>query len=269
MSEPTNFPYIHGFSKEEQDRLRTQAQYAEYSVYKDVNFSEAKRVIEIGCGIGAQSEILLRRFPNLELVSVDLNDKQLDAAKKTFKDNKRIQFHKMDAQDLKLEERFDGAFICWLLEHVPEPQKVLMEARRVLKPAAKIYVTEVMNFNFFLDPYSPNIWKYWMAMNDFQYENAGDPFVGAKLGNLLQKAGFGDIQTKVITWHYDNRFPDHRRKHILFWKDLMLSGADRLIKEGIITQEIVDNCEKEFDNVVKNPDAVFYDAFMQAEAKVY
>ena len=52
-----------------------------------------------------------------------------------------------------------------------------------------MYITEVMNSSFFLDPYSPNVWRYWMAFNDFQYDHGGDPFVGAKLGNLLLAGG--------------------------------------------------------------------------------
>src|SRR5690606_36823036 len=104
---------------------------------------------------------------------------------------------------------FDAAYICWVLEHVSTPSNVLNKVRRELRPGASIYIHEVMNHTFFLDPYSPNVWKYWMAFNDFQYEKAGgDPFVGAKLGNLLVAQGFRNIETKVKTWHFDNRKPD-------------------------------------------------------------
>lgn len=270
----SNFPYLHGFSKDEQNRLRTQARFAEYSVYKNIDLSRTKNLIEVGCGVGAQTEILLRRFPELKITGIDLNARQLESAHDYLDSiphfKKRYQLYQMNAEDMTFQdEEFDGAFLCWILEHVPNPTQVLSETRRVLKPGSHIYVTEVLNSSFFLDPYSPNVWKYWMAYNDYQYENAGDPFIGAKLGNLLTKAGFKDVKTKVVTWHYDNRLPKHRKETIEFWRDLLLSGSEKLIEEGQVTKEIVENVKKELDQVAKNPDAVFFYSFMQAKATVY
>ena len=151
----------------------------------------------------------------------------------------------------------------------PSPQTVLSEVRRVLKPGATVYISEVMNSSFFLDPYSPNVWKYWMAFNDYQFENAGDPFVGAKLGNLLMSLGFKDIETKVKTWHYDNRQPEKRKEVVEYWTDLLLSGADQLLKDKMVDQELVDNCYIELKKVANDPNAVFFYSFIQATAKVY
>ncbi len=122
-------------------------------------------------------------------------------------------------------DRFDAAFLCWVLEHVADPAAVLAEVRRVLRPGAPIVVTEVQNATFFLDPYSPNTLAYWMAFNDHQLELGGDPFVGAKLGNLLQAIGYRDIRTEVRTIHLDNRAPGERAEFIAYWTELLLSGA--------------------------------------------
>lgn len=266
------FPYLHGFSEEEQSRLKTQANFLEYIVHQDVNFSKCKSVLEVGCGVGAQSEILLRRHQGIQLKGVDLSKAQLEAAKKSLDKlsyaKGRFSLEEANAEDLNFDSSsFDAAFLCWILEHVPSPERVLSEVRRVIRPGGEIIITEVMNSSFFLEPYSPNVWKYWMAFNDHQYEIGGDPFIGAKLGNLLQSVGFREIQTNVKVIHFDNRSPSSRKEMIDFWSDLLLSGADELVKAEKVDAELVSSVRKDLKNISKDPDAVFHYTFMQARAK--
>ena len=262
--------YLHGYSQVEQERLKYQARFTEQSIYGTLDLSQVNNLLEVGVGVGAQSEILLRRFPNLHITGIDQSETQLNAARrflesKSYADG-RYALQQMDATNMDFESlQFDGAFICWVLEHVPAPERVLSEVRRVLKKGARIYLTEVMNHSFFLDPYSPNVWKYWMAMNDYQYEQTGDPFVGSKLGNLLLAQGFQDITTEIKTWHFDNRQPEQRKRYIEFWTQILLSAKDQLLKAGYIDQETLDKAQEEMRQVAKDPNAVFYFSFMQAQ----
>jgi ubiquinone/menaquinone biosynthesis C-methylase UbiE len=270
----SEFPYLHGFSETEQNRLRTQAEFAEDTIFQNINFSGCKNLLEVGCGVGAQTEILLRRFPKLQVTGIDLNEKQLEAAQKYLSTNpvtqNRFDLHKMSADNLSFgPATFDGAYLCWILEHVSNPAQVLSEVRRVLRPGSEIVTTEVMNSSFFLDPYSPNVWKYWMAFNDYQYDRAGDPFIGAKLGNLLTQVGYHQVRTEVKTWHFDNRVPAKRKKAILFWTDLLLSASDKLIEENYVSEEVVTKAKDELHKVANDPNAVFLYSFMQAKAQVY
>ena len=81
------FPYLHGFSKDEQQRLRDQAEFAEFAVYQNVDFTQSHHILEVGVGVGAQSEILLRRFPKLTISGIDASSKQLAAAQKHLQKN--------------------------------------------------------------------------------------------------------------------------------------------------------------------------------------
>ena len=58
-----------------------------------------------------------------------------------------------------------------------------------------------------------------MAFNDFQLESGGDPFVGAKLGNLLLAGGFRDVSTQVKTFHFDKREPARRKAIVEYWEN--------------------------------------------------
>ncbi len=269
-----DFPYIHGFSTDEQARLVRQARMFETSLFSHVDLSDATKLLEVGCGVGAQTEILLRRFPQLHVTGVDRSIAQLAAAERnlgaTAWCTSRYELKQADATDLPFGERsFDAAYLCWVLEHMPSPARVLSEVRRVLSPGATIYVTEVLNSSFFLDPYSPHLLRYWMAFNDYQYDSGGDPFIGAKLGNLLLAGGYHDVQTEVKSFHLDNRQPGRRKHMIEFWEELLLSAAEPLLAGGKVDEATVAGMRKELQAVRNDPNAVFFFAFVQARASVY
>ncbi|HVJ39674.1 MAG TPA: methyltransferase domain-containing protein [Stenotrophomonas sp.] len=275
MAAPTASPtYLHGFSDTEQNRLLKQARLLEATLFNQIDYTGARRLLEVGSGVGAQTEILLRRFPELHVTGVDLSEAQLAAARANLQNlpwcRERYDLQQADAGNLPFEPRqFDAAFLCWVLEHVPSPARVLSEVRRVLAPGSPVYVTEVMNASFLLHPYSPNVWRYWMAFNDFQYDHGGDPFVGAKLGNLLLAGGFRDVHTDIKTLHLDNREPARRKTMIAFWEELLLSAAEPLLQSGSVSEEVVAGMRRELHEVQNDPDAVFFYSFVQARATVY
>jgi len=125
-----------------------------------------------------------------------------------------------------------------------------------------------MNHSFFLEPYSPDTLAYWLAFNDRQLELGGDPFVGAKLGNLLQAVGFRDITTSVRTIHLDNREPGLRAEYLAFWTELLLSGAAGLQETGKVSADLVEGMKAELHEVAHSPNSVFFYAFVQARARV-
>jgi hypothetical protein len=137
----------------------------------------------------------------------------------------------------------------------------------VLKRGAPIVVNEVLNATFFLEPYSPRTLDFWREFNDHQIEIGGDPHVGAKLGNLLQAVGFTDIVTRVKTAHFDSRQPAERAEFLSYWTDLLLSGAPSMMAAKRVDRKLVDGMKAELDTVAHDPQAVFFYAFVQAEAR--
>ena len=266
--------YLHGYSEWERERLHRQARFLEPAVHDRLPFRRRLRLIEVGAGVGAQTEILLRHFPELHVTGVEINDAQIAEARRFLATvpwaTGRYDIVKGDATRLNfLPESFDCAFLCWVLEHVSDPARVLGEVRRVLSPGAPIVCSEVLNATFFLDPYSPNTMRYWMAYNDQQLLLRGDPFVGAKLGNLLQSIGFRDVQTDVRSFHLDNRAPGERAEFLSYWTDVLLSGAPSLIAAERISQDVVDGMTEELARVGRDPNSVFFYAFIQARARAW
>jgi ubiquinone/menaquinone biosynthesis C-methylase UbiE len=263
--------YLHGYSTAERERLRRQARILEPMVHSGLPFWRRKKLIEIGSGVGAQTEILLRYYPEITITCVERSAKQIAEAKRMLarsgQGKGRVRFAQEDAAHLSFErDSFDGAFFCWILEHVSNPAQVLSEACRVLVPGSPIVINEVLNATFFVDPYSPKTLQYWMAFNEHQISIGGDPFVGAKLANLLQAAGFRDIRTTVKSFHFDNRSPGARAEFIAYWSDLLTSGAPELIAARRVSQAVVDGMRVELDRVARSPNAVFFYSFIQATA---
>lgn len=261
--------YLHGFDPKEQERLMHQARFLEPYVYAGIDLEESKNLLEVGCGVGAQTRILCRRFPDLNITGVDLSEAQLKLARRNLKKEiaqGRVQLKRQDAQKLKISGKYDAAFICWFLEHVPNPVQVLKRTKQHLKPGSKIYLSEVFNQTLFVNPYSPAFIKYWFEFNDLQWSIQGHPFVGAQLGNLLQEAGFKDIRIEPRPFHFDSRNPRKRSEFTEYFYHILLSAEKTLLESGRVTPEDLRKMKREVELVKKSKDAVFFYAFMRATA---
>ena len=270
--------YLHGYSEKERERLHRQARFLAPMVHDRLPFRRRKQLLEVGCGVGAQTEILLRQFPDLHVTGIEINDEQLAEARRFLgtvpwaseNGQPRYTLTKADATQLDYgPSSFDAAFLCWVLEHVGDPARVLSEVRRVLVPGSPVVCSEVLNATFFIDPYSPDTLRYWTAFNEHQLAVGGDPFVGAKLGNLLQSVGYRDVQTEVKSFHLDNRDPVERAEFLAYWSDLLLSGAPALLAAKQVEQSVVDGMAKELARVARDPNSVFFYAFIQARARAW
>jgi SAM-dependent methyltransferase len=246
-------------------------------VHDRLPYRRCKKLLEVGSGVGAQTAILLRQFPELHVTGVELNDDQIAEARRFLGTvpwafdramAPRWDIVKGDATQLDFAEgSFDAAFLCWILEHVRDPARVLSEVRRVLVPNSPIVCSEVLNATLFIDPYSPETLRYWTAFNEQQLESGGDPFVGAKLGNLLLAAGWRDVTTEAKTFHFDQRAPAERAEFLAYWTDLLLSAAPGLLEAGRVSQANVDAMGAELARIAGHPDSVLFYSFVQARAR--
>ena len=208
----------------------------------------------------------------VKIDGIDISKEQLEVAKHYLKkeiNEKRMSLHQKDAQTFSLNKpKYDAAFLCWFLEHVPDPLKVLKRTKAHLKPGAKIYCTEVFNQTHFMEPYSAAYLKYWFEFNDYQWSIGGHPFVGSMLGHYLKEAGFVDIQVQSIPLHFDSREPERRAAFIDFFYKILLSAKETLLDEGRITPEQLKQMDKEVEKAKKTKESVFYFAPMRATARV-
>ena len=267
MPEPKQpVSYIHGFSPEEQLRLENQGGYLEEKVHADVDLSERRELLEVGCGVGAQTETLLRRNPHLRVTAVDFSEAQLEVARKRVTDL-RARFVQADALALPWSEpQFDAAFFCWVLEHVKDPGAVLREAARVLKPGAIIYCREVLNPVFWTSPEEPRLLDYWKRFNAFQAESGGDGEVGGKLGLLLKQAGFRSIETELVHWIEDARDIEARNTLCDYLREIFLSALPSLMNSQLGRADDRQTINSSFDRLKADPRSSVVFGYIAAKA---
>ncbi|WP_291781145.1 class I SAM-dependent methyltransferase [Cecembia sp.] len=262
--------YIHGYEAIEQERLKEQAKVIERPIYDFIDFSHVNELLEIGSGVGAQTEVLLRRFPHLSITGVEYESRQIKKAKENMDflghGSEKVRFIQQDATDLQLDGTFDGVFICWVLEHIPDPVRVLKSMKPFLKNNAVVSITEVFNSTFYIYPYLSEVMEYWHIYNNYQVAIGGDPQVGARLGSLLEESGYKNIDLRSGGFHLDKRTRAEKKKVFSYWKNLISSGASQLLESGLVTREQVIAMQAGMDRLMDMPDSVFYYRFIQATA---
>jgi ubiquinone/menaquinone biosynthesis C-methylase UbiE len=270
--------YVHGYTRTEQDRLVMQARVLAPRTYARVRYDEgATSLLEVGSGVGAQTLELRARFPGLTVTCVDREPSQLDRAASLLAADVAkgsVKLVQGDATALPFgAEEFDGAFVCWLLEHVERPTDVLRDIRRVLRRGGRVWCTEVFNSAAVIRPHAPALVAWWSALGEAQVRLGGDPNLGVRLPALLAEAGFRAIELEPVVFLMDRRWrPEEnggvtRAEFFRYWHDLFLSAAPVLAAQRMMPRASREELAAEFEALFADPDAVFYAQAMQATAR--
>ena len=89
--------YVHGYKSRENERLQDQAGALVDLLHHDTAYPAGSGVLEVGCGIGAQTLILAKRSPGARFTSIDISADSLATAKQDA-----VLFRRDDSDVLRL-----------------------------------------------------------------------------------------------------------------------------------------------------------------------
>ncbi len=80
------------------------------------------KVLEIGCGIGTASSLIIKQIPNGSFTGVDISDESIAIAKKKYAGKSNVEFLVSDMSNFTHKQKFDFVVLPDVLEHIPVEQ---------------------------------------------------------------------------------------------------------------------------------------------------
>src|ERR1700730_6365885 len=120
--------YVHGYHPRENERLEDQAGTLVELLHSDTAYPPGSTVLEVGCGVGAQTVTLAERSPDARFTSIDISPVSLAEAKRRVgrAGLTNVEFRQEDIFALPFEaQSFDHVFVCFVLEHLAPPLEAL------------------------------------------------------------------------------------------------------------------------------------------------
>jgi ubiquinone/menaquinone biosynthesis C-methylase UbiE len=202
--------YVHGYDSAEAQRLQDQAASLVELLHADTAYAPGHRVLEAGCGVGAQTVTLARRSPQARITSVDISAPSLAQAREAVRAGgpRNVEFLQADVFRLPFAPHsFDHVFVCFLLEHLPRPLEALHALQRVLKPGGSITVIEGDHGSAYFHPRSAQAQHAIDCLVELQARAGGNALIGRTLHPLLAQAGFADVRVSPRMVYVDDSRP--------------------------------------------------------------
>jgi SAM-dependent methyltransferase len=188
--------YVHGYSEKESSRLADQAGTLTELLHGDTAYPAGSRVLEAGCGVGAQTITLSRSSPGARFDCMDISEASLDTARRMAVDAQlaNVSFRQGDIYQLPYRTgSFDHVFVCFVLEHLADPLKALAGFRRVLKSGGTLTIIEGDHGSYYCHPQSHAADQAVRCLVRIQSETGGDALIGRRLYPLMVDAGYAGV----------------------------------------------------------------------------
>ena len=155
------------------------------------------RWLDVGCGNGAFTELLVQQCAPLETQGIDPSEAQLTFAR-SRPATRSAAFQQGDATALPFDaDRFDAAVMALVIFFVPDPAHGVAEMVRVVRPGGMVaaYAWDMLGGGFPFDP-------IWAELRALGFKQPHPPSVGVSrmeaLRSLWTDAELEEVETREI-----------------------------------------------------------------------
>lgn len=261
--------YVHGYDQRENIRLQDQASTLVELLHVDTHYLAGSRVLEAGCGVGAQTITLARNSPNARITSLDISETSVMQARDRLWEAglTQVRFLSGDIFQLPFEsESFDHIFVCFVLEHIPRPVAAMDCLKTLLVPGGTITVIEGDHGSTYFYPDSIAAHKAIQCQVELQRRAGGNADIGRALYPLVDAAGFYDIQVSPRMVYVDASKPHLIEGFTVNTFTAMIEGVRTdAIQAGLIAEVDFDAGIRDLYRTTE-PDGIFCYTFFKATA---
>ena len=261
--------YVHGYSAREAERLADQANTLGELLHSDTRFPVGARVLEVGCGVGAQTVIVAPANRGAHFTSIDVSESSLVEARQRAADAgvRNVEFRRADLLELPFSDgSFDQVLVCFVLEHLPDPARALAALRRVLLPGGKVTVIEGDHGSALFHPDSLAARANIECLVRAQGLHGGDANIGRRLQPLLAGAGYHDVQVSPRFVYADETRPSWVQGFTRLTFNAMVAGVrEQVLTAGWMVPEAWDHGMADLERTA-GPGGVFCYTFFKATA---
>lgn len=150
---------------------------------------EGGRVLEIGCGRGVGTKLILDEFGVERVDAFDLDPHMVELARQRLRSElHRVRLWVGDAEQIDApDNHYDAVFDFGIIHHCPDWQKAIAEVQRVLKPDGRFFAEEVLD-RFILNPLVRTVLDHPLK----------NRFGAAAFANGLTAHGFNVVATRQL-----------------------------------------------------------------------
>jgi SAM-dependent methyltransferase len=191
--------------------LQDQASTLADLLHSDTVYPPGSAVLEAGCGVGAQTVTLAANSPQAKITSIDISADSIAQAKAAvaMTGATNVTFQQADILNLPFApDSFDHIFVCFVLEHLPQPIQALRILKRILKPGGTITVIEGDHGSAYFHPDSARARRAIQCQVELQARSGGNALIGRQLYPLLIQAGFSRPRVSPRMVYVDSSRPD-------------------------------------------------------------
>ena len=258
--------YVHGYDRDENARLEDQARALLDLLHVDTVYPSGSRVLEVGCGVGAQTTTLLRRSPDAHFTCIDISHTSLaKAVRRTDEvEGAKVGFCQADLFALPFAPRsFDHIFVCFVLEHLERPVAALGILRQMLRGGGTITVIEGDHGSAYFHPANVDAQAGIECLIRLQEEAGGNALIGRQLYPLLIEAGFDAVRVAPRMVYVDGNRPDLAEGFTRKTFTAMVQGVRHAaIGAGLVTPEAFEAGIRALHRTAE-PDGVFCYTFFK------